>query len=60
MLKAALEGPDGTRADTISFGDVQENLAYIEGKQDVCILYYPEINEYQGRRSVQLVVESWR
>lgn len=60
VLKAALEGPDGTRADTISFGDVQENLAYIEGKQDVCILYYPEINEYQGRRSVQLVVESWR
>ena len=60
VLKAALEGPDGTRVDTISFGDVQENLAYIEGKQDVCILYYPEINEYQGRRSVQLVVESWR
>ena len=56
VLKAALEGPDGTRVDTISFGDVQENLAYIEGKQDVCILYYPEINEYQGRRSVQLVV----
>ena len=60
VLKAVLEGPDGTRLDTISFGDVQENLAYIEGKKDVCILYYPEINEYQGRRSVQLVVESWR
>ena len=60
VLKAVLEGLDGTRLDTISFGDVQENLAYIEGKKDVCILYYPEINEYQGRRSVQLVVESWR
>ncbi|MGI6001488.1 MAG: single-stranded-DNA-specific exonuclease RecJ [Candidatus Merdisoma sp.] len=60
VLKAVLEGPDGTRLDTISFGDVQENLAYIEGKKDVCILYYPELNEYQGRRSVQLVVESWR
>ena len=60
VLKAVLEGPDGTRLDTVSFGDVQENLAYIEGKKDVCILYYPEINEYQGRRSVQLVVESWR
>lgn len=60
VLKAVLEGPDGTRLDTISFGDVQENLAYIEGKKDVCILYYTEINEYQGRRSVQLVVESWR
>ena len=60
VLKAVLEGPDGTRLDTISFGDVQENLAHIEGKKDVCILYYPEINEYQGRRSVQLVVESWR
>ena len=60
VLKAVLEGPDGTRLDTISFGDVQENLAYIEGKKDVCILYYPEINEYQGRRSVQQVEAGWR
>ena len=60
VLKAVLEGPDGTRLDTISFGDVKENLAYIEGRQEVCILYYPQINEYQGRRNIQLTVESWR
>lgn len=60
VLKAVLEGPDGTRLQTISFGDVKENLAYIEGRQEVCILYYPEIHEYQGRRNTQLIVESWR
>ncbi len=60
VLKTVLEGPDGTRLDAISFGDVQGNLEYIETKEKICILYYPEINEYQGRRSVQLVVESFR
>lgn len=60
VLKTVLEGPDGTRLDAISFGDVQGNLEYIEAKEKICILYYPEINEYQGRRSVQLVVESFR
>lgn len=60
VLKAVLEGPDGTRLDAISFGDVQGDLEYIEERKELCILYYPEMNEYQGRRSVQLVVESWR
>ena len=60
VLKAVLEGPDGTRLEAVSFGDVKEDLAYIEGRDEVCVLYYPEINEYMGRRSVQLVVESWR
>ena len=59
-LKAVLEGPDGTRLEAVSFGDVKEDLAYIEGRDEVCVLYYPEINEYMGCRSVQLVVESWR
>ena len=60
VLKAVLEGPDGTRLEAVSFGDVKEDLAYIEGRDEVCVLYYPEMNEYMGRRSVQLVVESWR
>ena len=29
--------------DTVSYTHL-----YIEGKKDVCILYYPELNEYQG------------
>jgi 6-phosphofructokinase len=44
----------------ISFGDVKADLHYTESKDTVCLLYYPEINEFQGRRTVQAVIESWR
>ena len=52
MVRKQLEG--------ISFGDVEADLNYIESKDTVCLLYYPEINEFQGRRIVQAVIESWR
>ena len=42
------------------FGDVKADLHYTESKDTVCLLYYPEINEFQGRRTVQAVIESWR
>lgn len=60
VLKTVLEDGAGTRMEAVSFGDVQAELEYIEGKEKVHVLYYPEINEFQGRRSVQLVVESWQ
>ncbi len=46
--------------EAISFGDVEEELEYIEGKERISILYYPEMNEYMGRRTVQLVVTAYR
>ena len=56
MLKTVLEDAKGSRLEGISFGDVH----YTESKDTVCLLYYPEINEFQGRRTVQAVIESWR
>lgn len=60
VLKLTLESPEGIRMEAVSFGDVQENLEYIESRERISILYYPEWNEYQGRKSVQLVVQSFR
>ena len=60
VLKTVLEDDKGNRLEGISFGDVEGDLSYLESKETVCLLYYPEINEFQGRRSVQAVVESWR
>lgn len=60
VLKLVLEDGKGTRMEAISFGDVEEELEYIEGKERISILYYPEMNEYMGRRTVQLVVTSYR
>ena len=60
VLKTVLEDAKGSRLEGISFGDVKADLHYTESKDTVCLLYYPEINEFQGRRPVQAVVESWR
>ena len=60
MLKTVLEDAKGSRLEGISFGDVKADLHYTESKDTVCLLYYPEINEFQGRRTVQAVIESWK
>ena len=60
VLKTVLEDDKGSRLEGIGFGDVEADLHYIESKDTVCLLYYPEINEFQGRRTVQAVIESWR
>ena len=59
MLKLILEDDHETRIEAVSFGDVQGDLEYIEEKERISILYYPEINEYMGKRTVQLVVEAY-
>ncbi len=60
VLKLRLEDAEGRSVEAIRFGDVQENLEYIENREKISILYYPDINEFQGRRTVQLVVQSFR
>ena len=60
VLKVILEDDDGKRMEAVSFGDVLGDLEYIEGKERVSVLYYPEMNEYMGKRTVQLVVEAYR
>lgn len=60
VLKLVLEDREGSRAEAVRFGEVKEELDYIETKEQVSILYYPEVNEYQGRRNIQLVLEGIR
>lgn len=61
VLKLTLtEG--GFTFDAICFSDPEERLSYIEekGEGDFSILYYPQINEFRGERSIQLVLEDLR
>lgn len=60
VLKLILEDGKGNRMEALSFGDVEGDLEYIESKERISVLYYPEINEYMGRRTVQLVITAYR
>lgn len=61
VLKARLSVP-GDRTygyggiDGIAFRRTEELLARIETGEPLSIVYYPQINEYMGRRTVQIVI----
>ena len=55
VAKFVLEDADGRMFDGIMFKISEENLP-IKG-QIISILYYPSINEYNGKKKIQFVIE---
>lgn len=49
-----------TSMDGIYFGDVEKFIEEIHNGQTISITYYPDINEYNGNRSLQIVVTHYR
>ncbi len=62
VLKMRVKDSAGKMMDAIYFGDVTAFLAYYEGRkgEKVAFTYYPSVNEYQGRRYLQIVVQNYR
>lgn len=62
VLKMQVRDASGKVMDALYFGNVPEILAYFEQKRDakVAFTYYPSMNEYQGRKSLQIVVQNYR
>ena len=56
-----LRDAQGSVMDAVYFGDVQKFIAYYEEKPDkkAMFTYYPEINDFQGRRSLQIVIQNY-
>ncbi len=55
VLRMKLLDESGSRMDGIYFSSrMQEDLKEIQKKETLQILYYPEINEFRGSRSLQL------
>ena len=50
----------GFTADCIMFGDADEIAADLSKRDMVSVLYYPEVNEYNGRRSIQYRIEAYK
>lgn len=60
VVKMVLEGEGGRAVDGMIFTD---GLAFEEernGRRQMDIVYYPEINEYNGNRSLQAVIRKYR
>lgn len=62
VLKMEVRDLSGQKMEAMYFGDIvkfQEYLAEKEGKK-ITFIYYPTINEYQGKRNLQIVVQNYR
>lgn len=59
-VKLVLEDADHYQVDGIYFGDGEAFVKETEGASAISVLYYPSVNEYRGRKSIQIVVTGYR
>lgn len=60
VLKCRLEDQQGNQMEAVYFGEVEECLRQMEKKQIMSFTYYPSINEYMGRRTIQLTIVNYQ
>lgn len=60
VLKFQVEDARGLRMDAVYFGDVRACMEYMGQKKRMAFTYYPSVNEYMGRRSLQITVVNYR
>ena len=63
VFKCTAQDASGCRIDAVCFGNAPELMDYAKTKraagEGMKLLYYPEINEYRGNRTVQLKIEHY-
>ena len=60
VLKCRLQDQQGYQMEAVHFGDVEECLRAMEQKNVMSFTYYPTINEYMGRRTLQLTLVNYQ
>lgn len=60
VLKCRLQDQQGNQMEAVYFGDVEDCLSVMERKQVMSFTYYPTINEYMGRRTLQLTIVNYQ
>lgn len=59
VLKFQVEDQYGTQMDAIYFGDVRACLNTMEESPEMSFTYYPTVNEYMERRTLQITVVNY-
>lgn len=76
VLKLSLITEEGVRVSAVYFGDIEAWKAYYtekyglqelerafrgqENKIRMSLVYYPEINEYQGNKTIQIIIRNYQ
>lgn len=59
VAKMQLLDDQGNVADAVYFGEAEAFRAFVESRERISITYYPEINSYQGRETLQAVIHNY-
>lgn len=60
VAKTQLIDENGYAIDAVYFGDVEKFQEYALKHKKMMITYYPTINKYMGRESLQITIENYR
>lgn len=60
VLKCRLEDTQGNQMEAVYFGDVEKCLKTMEEKKVMAFTYYPSVNEYMGRRTMQVTIVDYQ
>lgn len=60
VLKFLAQDEDGIQMDAVYFGEANACMDYIQRKKELMFTYYPSINEYMGRRTVQITIVNYQ
>ncbi len=60
VVKMRLTDENGYPMDGVYFGDGDSFAEEARGKQKIAIVYYPDINVYQGRESLQVIIRHYQ
>ena len=55
-----LTDPAGRSISAVYFGEADRFAAYVQEHEAISVVYYPGLNEWQGRRTLQLTITSYR
>ncbi len=60
VVRLSVTGEDGYTIDAVAFTDGDRFLEEVGERRVFDILYYPSINEYMGRSTLQIVIRGWK
>lgn len=59
VVKLTIQDMAGVTYPAVYFGDAETMMQFLETKDVISIVYYPEINSYMGREEIQFVISNY-
>lgn len=59
VTKLQLMDEQGYVMEAVYFGNVPEFMDFLSARDKISVTYYPEINRYQGRETLQVIIQNY-